>query len=168
MDYLESLSLENLKKFEGIGRVKAIQIKAAVELARRLSKDYELDKIKIKSPKDVFNVLSNEYFGKKQEILKVVILNKQNKIMLIHTVATGNTDSISIGVKECLSEPIKNMANAIILVHNHPSGSLSPSKQDIAFTKKICEYSKIFGIELLDHIIIANNNYVSLKELGHV
>ena len=115
MDYLESLSLENLKKFEGIGRVKAIQIKAAVELARRLSKDYELDKIKIKSPKDVFNVLANEYFGKKQEILKVVILNKQNKIMLIHTVATGNTDSINIGVKECLSEPIKNMANAIIL-----------------------------------------------------
>lgn len=167
LEYLDSLSLEELKSFSGIGRVKAIQIKAVVELAKRFSKDFNLDKLKIKSPKDVFDILVTEYICKKQEILKIVILNKQNKVILIHTIAIGSTDKIDVGIKECLSEPIKNMANAIILVHNHPSGSLKPSAQDINFTKKIQEYSKIFSIELLDHIIIANNNYVSLKELGY-
>lgn len=165
LEYLSNLSLEELKSFDGIGRVKAIQIKAVIELSKRVSKTYEINKDKITCPKDVFNLLSQSYIGKKQESLKTILLNKQKNIISIVTNAIGTNDNINISIKEIFSEPIKHLSNSIILVHNHPSGSLTPSKNDVYFTKKINEYSKIFNIELLDHIIIANNNYVSMKEL---
>ena len=165
LEYLSNLSLEELKSFEGIGRVKAIQIKAVVELSKRISKTYEIKKDKITCPNDVFNLLNQKYIGKKQESLKTILLNKQKSIISVVTNAIGTNDNINIGIKEVFSEPIKHLANSIILVHNHPSGSLQPSKNDIYFTKKIDEYSSIFNIELLDHVIIANNNYISMKEL---
>lgn len=165
LEYLSNLSLEELKSFEGIGRVKAIQIKAVVELSKRISKTYEINKDKITCPRDVFNLLKQNYIGKKQESLKTILLNKQKSIISVVTNAIGTNDNINIGIKEVFSEPIKHLANSIILVHNHPSGSLQPSKNDIFFTKKIDEYSNIFNIELLDHVIIANNNYISMKEL---
>lgn len=165
LEYLTNLTLEELKSYVGIGRVKAIQIKAVVELSKRISKIYEINKDKITCPKDIYNILAQGYIGKKQETLKTVLLNKQKNIISIVTNAIGANDNISVGVKEIFSEPLKHLASAIILVHNHPSGSLTPSKHDINFTKKIDEYARIFNIELLDHIIITDNNYVSLKEL---
>ncbi len=164
LEYLMSVSMEELKMNEGIGRVKAIQIKAVVELSKRICNINIANKDKITSPSDIARILIPKYLGKKQECLKTVILNKQNKILAINTNAIGNSDNINIGIKEVLSEPIKQMASGIILVHNHPSGSLKPSKQDISFTKHIQEYAKIFNIEILDHIIIAGNDYISLKE----
>ena len=86
--------------------------------------------------------------------------------MSIVTNAIGSNDNINVGLKEILSEPIKQLSSSIILVHNHPSGSLKPSEADIRFTRKVEEYSRIFNIQLLDHIIIANNKYVSMKETG--
>lgn len=165
LQYLANVSLEELKSFEGIGRVKAIQIKAVVEFSKRISRTYEINKDKITCPRDVYNLLAQGYIGKKQESLKTILLNKQKNIISVVTNAIGTNDNINVGVKEIFSEPIKHLASAIILVHNHPGGSLIPSKNDIIFTKKIDEYSKIFNIELLDHIIITDNNYVSLKEL---
>ena len=164
IDYLVNLSLEELKKYKGIGRVKAIQIKAVVELAKRISKNYEREKIKITCPRDVYNILSDFYFGLKQECLKTIILDKQNHVLSIVTNAVGSNDNINIGLKEILSEPIKQFASGIILVHNHPGGSLIPSNSDIKFTRKVEEYSNIFNIQLLDHIIISNNKYVSMKK----
>ena len=164
IDYLVNLSFEELKKYKGIGRVKAIQIKAVIELAKRISKNYDNLKNKITCPKDVYDNLAYTYVGMKQECLKTVILNKQNTILSIVTNAIGSNDNIEVGLKEILSEPIKQLASSIILVHNHPSGSLNPSVADIRFTKKVDEYSRIFNIQLLDHIIIANNKYVSMKE----
>lgn len=166
IDYLANLSFEELKKYKGIGRVKAIQIKAVMELAKRISKNYDNIKNKITCPKDVYDNLAYTYIGMKQECLKTIILNKQNAILSIVTNAIGSNDNIDIGLKEILSEPIKQLSSSIILVHNHPSGSLKPSNADIRFTKKVEEYSRIFNIQLLDHIIIANNNYVSMKETG--
>lgn len=166
LDYLTSLSFEELKLYKGIGRVKAIQIKAVIELAKRISENYGKIKNKITCPKDVFELLVSTYVGKKQECLKTIILNKQNCVLSIVTNAIGSIDNINIGIKEILSEPIKQLSSSIILVHNHPSGSVVPSKNDINFTRKVDEYSKIFNIQLLDHIIIANNNYVSMKEIG--
>lgn len=166
LEYLINLSTEELKSFEGIGRVKAIEIKAVIELAKRIAKSYEknLNKTKILSPADIFNLVSDFYAFEKQEILKTIILNKRNSVLSIVTNAIGSTDNINISLKEILSEPIKQMANSIILTHNHPSGSLIPSKQDLLFTKKVFENSRIFNINLLDHIIIANNKYISLKQ----
>lgn len=165
LEYLTNLSLEELKSYEGIGRVKAIQIKAMLELSKRIASMYVIDKKSITSPKDVFNLLRKEFIGKKQEVLKTIILNKKNTIISVITNAIGNNDNISIGIKEILSEPIKQMANSIILVHNHPSGNLKPSKADILFTKKINENAKLFDITLLDHIIISDKGYISLKEI---
>ena len=156
LEYLTNLSLEELKSYEGIGRVKAIQIKAMLELSKRIASMYATEKKKITSPKDVFDLLQKEFIGKKQEVLKTIILNKKNTVISVITNAIGNNDNISIGIKEMLSEPIKQMANSIILVHNHPSGNLKPSNADILFTQKINENAKLFDITLLDHIIISN------------
>ena len=166
LEYLTNLSLEELKSYEGIGRVKAIQIKAMIELSKRIASMYVIEKKKITSPKDVFDLLQKEFIGKKQEVLKTIILNKKNTVISVITNAIGNNDNISIGIKEILSEPIKQMANSIILVHNHPSGNLKPSNADILFTQKINENAKLFYITLLDHIIISNKGYISLKEIN--
>lgn len=167
LEYLKNLSLEELKSYEGIGKVKAIQIKAVLELSRRVASTYSfLDKEKITMPKDIFRLVQKDFIDKKQEVLKTIILNKNNKVISIITNAIGNTDNINIGIKEVLSEPIKQMASSIVLVHNHPSGNLSPSKADINFTNKVNEYSSVFNIQLLDHVIVSNNDFVSLKEKG--
>ena len=170
IEYLSTLSLQELQKYEGIRRVKAIQIKAVIELSKRISKTYEnnLLKNKIISPSDIYNLVGSSYCYEKQECLKTIILNKRNIVLSVITNAIGSNDSINISLKEIFSEPIKQLAHSIILVHNHPSGTLEPSKQDINFTKKVDEMGNIFNIKLLDHIIIANNNYISLKQKGYI
>ena len=164
LEYLSNLSLKELISYEGIGRVKAIQIKAMLELSKRMSSVYMKDKKKIATPNDVFNLLQKDFIGKKQEVLKTVILNKNNAVISVVTNGVGGVDNVSVGIKEILSEPIKQMASSIILVHNHPSGNLKPSKADILFTKRINEHTKLFDIVLLDHIIVSNKSYISLKE----
>lgn len=165
LEFLSNLSLEELKAYEGIGKIKAIQIRAVIELSKRIAATYSHDKKRVNSPRDIFEVLHKSFIGKKQEELKTVILDKSNKVMSVITNAIGSTDNINIGAKEILSEPIKQMASSIILAHNHPSGNLKPSKADIRFTQKIDECAKLFSIELLDHLIISNDGYVSLKEM---
>lgn len=168
LEYLSDLSLEELTKFDGIGSIKAKQIHAVIELSSRISNINSIKKDTITCPKDMYNLLISGFLGLKQECLKTILLNKRNKIISVVTNSIGSSDKINIGIKEVFSQPIKQMANSIILAHNHPSGSLVPSKEDIKFTKSILEYSKIFDIELLDHIIIANNGYISLKEHGYL
>ncbi len=170
IDYLGSLSLQELQKYEGIGRVKAIQIKAVIELSRRMSKSYEANvyKRKIKSPSDIYSLVGSSYCYEKQECLKTILLNKRNIVLAVVTNAIGSNDSINISLKEIFSEPIKQLAHSIILVHNHPSGTLEPSRQDINFSLKVSQMGEMFNIKLLDHIIIANNKYISIKEKGYI
>lgn len=170
IEYLSSLSLAELQKYDGIGRVKAIQIKAVIELSKRMSKKYEnnLQKNKIVSPADIYNLVGTSYCYEKQECLKTILLNKRNIVLAIVTNAIGSNDSINISLKEIFCEPIKQLAHSIVLVHNHPSGTLEPSKQDVRFTLKVNEMGEIFNIKLLDHVIIANNNYISLKQKGYI
>lgn len=164
LEFLSDLSIEQLKKYEGIGKIKAIQIRAVIELSKRISSTYVLEKKKITSPRDVFKLLHKCFIGRKQEVLKTVILSKSNTVISIITNAIGSVDNINIGIKEIFSEPIKQLATSIILVHNHPSGNLKPSKADISFTNKVYECAKLFDITLLDHIIVSNEGYISLKE----
>lgn len=166
LEYLSNMTLNNLTKFNGIGRVKAIQIKAVIELSKRVASVRNITKVKVVSSKIVYNMLHETYKDKKQEIIKTVILDRSNNVLSVVTNAMGETSEIKIGAKEILSEPIKQLASGIILVHNHPSGNVTPSKADINFTKKIEEYSRIFNIKLIDHIIIGKNNYLSFKEQG--
>ena len=160
---LQELSLEDLTKLRGIGKIKAIQIKAVCELAKRISKENDIEKIKIKEPSDIVNILNADLKLEKREIVKVVILNSQNVIIKIQTISLGGTSNAHIDIRDILHEAIKRNAPRIILVHNHPCGDATPTEDDIQLTQKLEKASELIGIKLLDHIVIGYNQYASIK-----
>ena len=162
LDFLREITLEELMKIKGIGKVKAIQIKAVSELAIRMTTPTNYQKIKIKRPEDIGNLLMEEMRLEKQEIVKLIILNNRNEIIRIKNVALGGINSVNMSIKDILSEPIKMQAPKIILVHNHPSGNAEPSQADLEVTRKIFEVTQLFNIELLDHIVIGNRSFTSI------
>lgn len=162
INFLRDFSLEELKNIKGIGRVKAIQIKAMCELAGRMSKPSNYRKIQIKGPNDVANLLMNDLRFEKREIVKVVIINNKNIVLKILDVAIGSGNCSNLNIRYILSETVKMNAPKIILVHNHPSGDPTPTKQDIIVTEKLKEAAELLKIELLDHIVIGNLRYKSI------
>lgn len=160
--FLQDVTINDLIKIEGIGKSKAIQLKAVGEIAKRINYPI-LEKQKITSAIDVINLFESELKFEKRELIKVVILNNKNIILKIRNIAIGGTNYSLISPKEILSEAIKINAEKIILIHNHPSGDSTPSENDYKITKKIDEAAKILGITLLDHIIIGDGNYKSIK-----
>lgn len=160
--FLEEISISELRKIKGIGRVKAIQLKAVCELAKRISKPINLKNIIIKSPKDVADLFVEELKYEKREILKVLILNTKNVVQKIIDIAMGGTFSINIEPKDILIEAIKMEMPKIIIVHNHPSGDATPSTSDIEITKRIKMSADLLGIQLLDHIVIGEGTYQSI------
>ena len=160
--FLCDISIEELTKINGIGRVKAIQLKAIGELTKRLSKPINKKQIKIKTTKDVAELLMQELRYEKREIVKVIILNSKNVVLRVITVSQGGTNFASIEPKEILAEAIKIGAPKIILVHNHPSGDPRPSQEDFRVTDRIYESADVMGIELLDHIVIGDGTFVSI------
>lgn len=153
----------SLCKLNGIGKVKAIQIKAVCELAKRISAPINKQKIKIKTPQDASKLVMNELKVEKREIVKVIILNSQNIVTKIQNISYGGTNSVNVDIKDLFTEAIKIGAPKIIMIHNHPSGNSTPSEQDISYTKRAEQAAKILGIQLLDHIVIGYNEYTSIK-----
>lgn len=162
LNFLQSLNIEELMQIKGIGKVKAIQIKAVSELGIRMSIPSNYKKITVKEPYDVARILMKELRFQKSEIAKVVILNSKNEILKITDIAVGGTNFVNISIKDVLAEPIKMKAPKIILVHNHPSGDSTPSNQDIEYTNRVYEASNMLGIELLDHLVIGDMKYTSI------
>lgn len=162
LSYLQNLTIEELTKIKGIGKVKAIQLKAVGELAIRMFKTSNYKKITIREPQDIAKILMSELRFEKIEQIKLIILNNKNEILKMQEIAKGGVNFASVSIKEILSEPIKMQAPKIILVHNHPSGDSTPSKQDIIFTEKIYDIAMMLGIELVDHLVIGNMNYTSI------
>ena len=160
--FLCDTSIEQFMQINGIGKVKAIQLKSIGELTKRISKPINKRQIKIKSTKDVAELLMSELRYEKREIAKVIMLNNKNIIMRIMDVAYGGTNFASIAPKEILSEAVKMQSPKIILVHNHPSGDPKPSKEDFRITDRIYECADIMGIELLDHVVIGDGTYESI------
>ncbi len=160
--FLEQISIEELTKIKGIGRVKAIQLKAVCEIAKRISRPIDIEKVIIKSPKDIANIFIEELRYEKREILKVLILNTKNIIQKIIDIAIGGTSSINVEPKDILKEAVKMEMPKIIIIHNHPSGDATPSMSDIEITKRINESAKLLGIQLLDHIVIGDGTYTSI------
>ena len=153
---LQDISLDELTQIKGIGKVKAIQIKAICEIAKRMARPINSQKIQIKTGQDVAKIFMEELQYEKTEHLKLVALNHKNIILKIVEIAHGGTNSAIIEPKEILLEAIKIGSNRIILVHNHPSGDPRPSKADFLVNDRIYEAADILGIELLDHIIIGD------------
>lgn len=161
------LSINELMNIKGIGEIKAIQIKAMCELTKRIEQSSTQMKQQIKRPEDIATKLIKEMKYEKQEIIKVIILNAKLEIIKEANIAKGQSMQANTSVKDILAEAVKMQAPNIIIAHNHPSGNPEPSNIDIEFTKKISEACKILGITLLDHLIIGNNNYVSILQKMH-
>lgn len=160
--FLQTISINELKKIEGIGNIKAIELKAVGEIAKRINKP--LKNNQIKSQYDIAQLFMAELQNEKSEILKIVLLNQQNVIKKILTLAVGNENNISINIKNILAEPVKMQVPKIILIHNHPSGNPVPSYMDIEFTKKLEKACQLLDIQLLDHIIIGDGVYESVLD----
>lgn len=165
---LQNISIEEFQKIKGIGKVKAIQLKAVCELARRMSKPTNSIKIKVKSSQDVAEILMEELRFENVEFVKVVLLNAKNIIIKIIDISKGGTNSAIVEPKEILQEAIKTGAPRIVLVHNHPSGDPTPSVADIEMTKRLYHASSILGIQLLDHIVIGDRCYTSIFSIERI
>jgi len=159
---LQDISLEEFQKIKGIGKVKAIQLKAVCELARRMAQPIKRKNIKVNSSVDVAELLMDELRFEKIEHVKLLLLNAKNIIVRIVDISKGGMNSAIVEPKEILQEAIKSGIPKIILVHNHPSGDSTPSKADIDLTKRLYSAANVLGIQFLDHIVIGDRCYTSI------
>lgn len=162
---LRDVGINTLMKINGIGKVKAIEFKAALELGRRvyLVND-NLDKINLNNALDIYNYFNNIFIGKKQEYFYCVYVDTKGNYIDKKCLFVGTINSSVVHPREIFKEAYLLSASGIICIHNHPSGDVTPSKEDIMITKKIKDISIIHGIKLLDHIIIGNDIYYSFFE----
>lgn len=163
LQYLALASLEELQKEKGIGLAKAAELKAALELGRRLAA-FTLSRTVIKNPWDVAGLLMDEMRFLDRENFRTVSLNTKNQVLGVDSVSVGSLNSSQAHPREVFKDPIRRSAAAIILVHNHPSGDPAPSQEDILVTRRLVEAGQILGIEVLDHLIIGDGRFTSLKE----
>lgn len=155
---------EELTSVRGIGMAKACQLVSAIELGKRIAVKPKDKKININSPKEVSALFMEEMRYLRKEFFQVLMLNTKNEIIMIDNVSVGNLNSAIVHPREVFSRAIKKSASSVILVHNHPSGNPQPSREDIDLTNRLMESGKILGIEVLDHIIIGDGSFISLKE----
>jgi DNA repair protein RadC len=163
---LSTASLEELSSIDGVGRVKAIEVKAAVELGKRLAATTDEAKPQIRSPDDVAKLMMADLRYETKEHLYALILDARNQVRQRRLISTGTLTESLVHPREVYKEAIRFSAAAIVLVHNHPSGEPTPSPEDIATTKRLTEAGKILGIDLLDHVIIGDGRWASLKDRG--
>ncbi len=160
-------SLEELSGVRGIGPAKASQIKAAVELASRVEGNTETaERIIVKTPEDVNTLVQGKLKGKKKEYFLAILLDTRNQLIRVAEISVGSLDSSIVHPREVFKEAISASAASVIFVHNHPSGDTAASQEDISLTKRLAGVGEIVGIEVLDHIIIGDKSYTSLKRLG--
>lgn len=165
---LKDATLEELTQIKGIGMAKAINVLAAVEVGRRIASHTLDERYVIRSPEDGAKYLMNEMRFLTQEHFVCLYLNTKNQVIHKQTIFIGSLNASIVHPREVFKEAVRRSAASVICLHNHPSGDPTPSREDIEVTKRLAESGKIVGIELLDHLIIGENKYVSLKEKGYV
>lgn len=165
---LKDASLEEITSIHGIGSAKAIQLMAAVEIGRRIGRLKYEDRFMIRSPEDAANYMMEEMRFLSQEHFVCLYLNTKNQIMHKQTLFIGSLNASIVHPREVFKEAFRRSAASIICLHNHPSGDPAPSREDIDVTKRLVECGKILGIDVLDHLIIGEKKYVSLKEKGYL
>lgn len=160
--FIQDMSIKEFMEIKGIGKVKAIQLKAVCEFAKRLSKPIEAPQVQISCPEDIANLLMDELKYEKREMVKVILLNMKNIVIKIVNICLGSDNSAILKPRDVLSEAVKLGIPKVALVHNHPSGDPTPSKADIEFTDRLGQAASIMGIELLDHIVIGDCKFESI------
>ena len=163
---LAKASIHELTTVKGIGPAKAVEIKAALELGRRLLATMPVERPQIASPADAANMLLSEMGLLEQEHLRVILMDTRGRVIRIPTVYIGSLNTSVVRVGELFKQAIRDNAAAVIVVHNHPSGDPQPSAEDVAVTREIIRAGKLLDIPVMDHIVIGRGRYVSLKERG--
>jgi DNA repair protein RadC len=163
---LQRATLTEICAQHGIGKAKAAQIKAAIDLGRRLAAQTPGDRPVIHSPEDAADLVQYEMSSLEQEQLRVILLNTRNHVLRIQTIYQGSLNSSQVRVGELFRPAVRENAAAIIVVHNHPSGDPSPSPDDLAITKAFVQAGKLLDIQVLDHLIIGQGRFVSLNRRG--
>ncbi len=161
---LYQASFEQICQVHGIGMAKAAQLQAALELGRRYSRTQRGERPPVHSPKDAADLVMYEMSGLIQENLWVLLLDTRNRLIDIDHLYQGSLNSSTVRVAEVFRKAVQNNAAAIIVIHNHPSGDPTPSPEDVALTKTLFETGKMLDIQLLDHLVIGGNSFISLKE----
>ncbi|MBX9973216.1 DNA repair protein RadC [Cytobacillus firmus] len=165
---LKDASLDEITAIKGIGSAKAIQLLAAVEIGRRISNLTYDDRYIIRSPEDGANYVMHDMRFLSQEHFVCLYLNTKNQVLHKQTIFIGSLNASIVHPREVFKEAFRRSAASIICIHNHPSGDPTPSREDIEVTKRLAESGKIIGIDVLDHLIIGENKFVSLKEKGYL
>lgn len=161
---IHQFSFQSLMKLKGIGKVKAVQILCLSELAKRLSKASVEPRLRFSSSQSVAEYYMEDLRHRNQEVMKLLLLNSKAELIDETNISKGTVNASLATPRELFVEALKKEAVSMILLHNHPSGDPTPSRDDILTTKRISECGLLIGIELLDHIIIGNNCYVSFQE----
>ncbi|OPH48580.1 hypothetical protein BC351_08945 [Paenibacillus ferrarius] len=163
---LVDMSKDQLTQIKGIGDAKALQIMAGIELGRRLAKSSHAERVTIRSPKDIANLMSEDLRYLQKEHFVCLFLNTKNHLLAQETLSMGSLNASIVHPREVFRAAIKRSSASIVCVHNHPSGDPTPSPEDIQLTHRLVEAGTIIGIEVLDHVIIGDQRFISLKEQG--
>lgn len=165
---LAQLSIDEMLRQRGLGLAKAAQLKAAVELGKRMSRQKSGPRPLIRTPQEAAQLVMAEMSYLDREHFRVINLNTKNQVMAIDTVSIGSLNASLVHPREVFKLPLKRSAASLILLHNHPSGDTAPSTEDLAITRRLCEAGQLLGINIIDHLIIGHNNYCSMKENGFI
>lgn len=165
---LADMSLMELTKIKGIGPAKALQLLAGLELGRRMSRIRHTDSSSVRRPEDAADLVMESMRHLRKEHFVCLFLNTKNRVLAQETVSIGTLDASLVHPREVFRAAMKHGAASMICIHNHPSGDPTPSREDVDITKRLMEAGELVGIEVLDHIVIGDNQYVSLKERGLV
>lgn len=163
--FVKRMTLAELQNIKGIGSAKATRLKAAVELGRRVTLA-ETRRDTVTSPEDVASLVMDDMRFYDREHFKCMYLNRKNQMIALETVSVGGLSSSVVHPREVFKPAIQRSAASVILIHNHPSGDPKPSNEDVAITKRLVEAGRLLGIDVLDHLIIGDGNYASLKSLN--
>lgn len=165
LNSLSKMDVALLAKKKGVGQTKAIQLKAAFELARRIAEERH-HRLPIATPANAADCVREEFRSEDREVFRVLLLDTKNRLLRICRVSVGTVNASLVEPREVFKEAIAHSASAIILTHNHPSGDPTPSSEDIAVTRRLVKAGELLNIPVHDHIIIAEDRFSSLKELG--
>lgn len=163
---LNYLTLKEFTRIKGVGRVKAIELLCLTEITKRMSREINRDKLKLVTPRNVADYYMQDMRHLTREQVLLVMMDSKNKIIKDMIISEGTVNTSIMPTREIYVQAVKYEAVNIILLHNHPSGDPTPSTEDIRVTKRLAEAGSLIGITLMDHIIIGDNRYISLKEQG--
>lgn len=159
-------SMEQLMKIRGVGQVKAIQLKCVAELARRFAKAQAVRRLSFKEPAAIAEYYMEDFRHEEREMCMVLMLDTKCSLLREVHISTGTINASLVSPREIFREALQCNAVNLILLHNHPSGDCAPSNEDVAVTLRVKECGSIIGIPLIDHIIIGDKQYTSMRELG--